>query len=157
MMWLPCNVRLQAFWHSSAHVLGQALELEFGADLTIGPALEEGFYYDCFMGDKVGHSPATCSRHRQTGPGIHKHLSSSQHITQLQLRSHPIACPSFTAVPLSSCPCITMQVITEGDRARIEKRVEAAGKENQKFERVVVSRDEALTMFQENKFKVLSH
>jgi len=43
----------QAFWHSSAHVLGQALELEFGADLTIGPALEEGFYYDCFLGDKV--------------------------------------------------------------------------------------------------------
>ena len=42
---------LQAFWHSSAHVLGQALELEFGADLTIGPALEEGFYYDCYLGD----------------------------------------------------------------------------------------------------------
>lgn len=44
---------LQTFWHSSAHVLGQVLELEFGVDLTIGPALEEGFYYDCFMGDKV--------------------------------------------------------------------------------------------------------
>eukprot|EP00967_Tisochrysis_lutea_P019063 scaffold21649_cov24-Tisochrysis_lutea.AAC.6 len=47
------TARPQAFWHSSAHVLGQALELEFGADLTIGPALEEGFYYDCFLGDKV--------------------------------------------------------------------------------------------------------
>jgi threonyl-tRNA synthetase len=34
-------------------VLGQVLELEFGVDLTIGPSLEEGFYYDCFMGDKV--------------------------------------------------------------------------------------------------------
>jgi threonyl-tRNA synthetase len=45
---------MQAFWHSSAHVLGQSLELEFGVDLTIGPALEEGFYYDCYMGDKVG-------------------------------------------------------------------------------------------------------
>ena len=44
---------LQTFWHSSAHVLGQALELEFGVDLTIGPALEEGFYYDCHRGDKV--------------------------------------------------------------------------------------------------------
>lgn len=42
----------QAFWHSSAHLLGQALELEFGVDLTIGPALEEGFYYDCFMGER---------------------------------------------------------------------------------------------------------
>jgi hypothetical protein len=34
-------------------VLGEALEMEFGVDLTIGPALEEGFYYDCYMGDKV--------------------------------------------------------------------------------------------------------
>lgn len=40
------HLALQTFWHSSAHVLGQALELEYGADLTIGPALEEGFYYD---------------------------------------------------------------------------------------------------------------
>jgi threonyl-tRNA synthetase len=46
----------QTFWHSSAHVLGQVLELNFGVDLTIGPALEEGFYYDCFMGEKVGGS-----------------------------------------------------------------------------------------------------
>lgn len=43
-------VRVQAFWHSSAHLLGQALELEFGADLTIGPSLDEGFYYDCYLG-----------------------------------------------------------------------------------------------------------
>ena len=48
----PC-LHAQTFWHSSAHVLGQALELEFGADLTIGPALEEGFYYDCYLGDKT--------------------------------------------------------------------------------------------------------
>ncbi len=48
---LRCAV--QTFWHSSAHVLGQALELEYGADLTIGPALEEGFYYDCFLGNRT--------------------------------------------------------------------------------------------------------
>ena len=48
-------VFLQTFWHSSAHVLGQVLELEFGVDLTIGPCIEEGFYYDCYMGEKVWH------------------------------------------------------------------------------------------------------
>ncbi len=32
------------FWHSSAHVLGNALEHEFGCHLTIGPLLERGFY-----------------------------------------------------------------------------------------------------------------
>jgi len=44
--------RAQTFWHSSAHVLGEVLELTYGCDLTIGPSLEEGFYYDCFLGDR---------------------------------------------------------------------------------------------------------
>ena len=34
-------------------MLGEVLELTFGCDLTIGPSLEEGFYYDCFMGDRT--------------------------------------------------------------------------------------------------------
>lgn len=40
------------FWHSSAHILGQAMEREFGCHLTIGPALESGFYYDGFFGER---------------------------------------------------------------------------------------------------------
>jgi len=40
-------------FHSSAHILGSALENIFGSKLCIGPALKEGFYYDCYMGDKV--------------------------------------------------------------------------------------------------------
>ncbi|MDE0772515.1 MAG: threonine--tRNA ligase [Salibacteraceae bacterium] len=36
-----------AFWHSSAHILAQTLEdLYPGIKLTIGPAIENGFYYD---------------------------------------------------------------------------------------------------------------
>ena len=36
-----------AFWHSSAHILAQTLEdLYPGVKLTIGPAIENGFYYD---------------------------------------------------------------------------------------------------------------
>ena len=38
------------FWHSSAHVLGAAIENTFGAHLTIGPPLQSGFYYDAYMG-----------------------------------------------------------------------------------------------------------
>jgi hypothetical protein len=87
----------QAFWHSSAHVLGEALELEYGVDLTIGPALEEGFYYDCYLGERT---------------------------------------------------------LTDADKGVLEKRVEKIIKEGQKFERVEVSRAEALSMFEENKFKV---
>ena len=43
----------EAFWHSSAHVLAQAI-LHFypDAQLTIGPAIEKGFYYDVDFGDE---------------------------------------------------------------------------------------------------------
>lgn len=44
----------KAFWHSSAHLLAQAI-LEFYPDakLTIGPAIDSGFYYDVDFGDEV--------------------------------------------------------------------------------------------------------
>mmetsp|Transcript_6588 Transcript_6588/g.15852 ORF Transcript_6588/g.15852 Transcript_6588/m.15852 type:complete len:714 (-) Transcript_6588:254-2395(-) len=87
----------ETFWHSSAHVLGEALELEFGVDLTIGPPIEEGFYYDCSMGDAT---------------------------------------------------------LSDADLGRVEKRIQDAIKEKQSFQRIVVTRDEALAMFQENKFKI---
>ena len=41
-----------AFWHSSAHVLAQALLALYPAcKLTIGPAIENGFYYDADFGE----------------------------------------------------------------------------------------------------------
>ena len=39
------------FWHSSAHVLGQALEATIGAKITIGPPLQDRFYYDSYLGE----------------------------------------------------------------------------------------------------------
>lgn len=69
-------------------------------DLTVGPPIEEGFYYDCFMGDKT---------------------------------LHPDELPV------------------------IENKMHEAVKAKYPFQRIVVSRQEALGMFQENKFKVDSH
>jgi threonyl-tRNA synthetase len=43
-----------AFWHSSAHLLAEALqELYPGIQFGIGPAIESGFYYDVDLGDVV--------------------------------------------------------------------------------------------------------
>ena len=43
----------KAFWHSSAHVLAQAIQQLYpGVKLTIGPAIENGFYYDIDFGDQ---------------------------------------------------------------------------------------------------------
>lgn len=42
-----------AFWHSSAHVLAQTLQFFYpNVKLTIGPAIENGFYYDVDLGDE---------------------------------------------------------------------------------------------------------
>ena len=87
----------EVYWHSSAHILGQALELELGVDLTIGPPIDEGYYYDCFNDGNP---------------------------------------------------------LTEDDTKRVEKRFDNITKEAQVYQRAVVSREEALAMFQENPFKV---
>ncbi len=40
------------FWHSSAHIMAEALEALYpGVKLGIGPAIENGFYYDVDFGD----------------------------------------------------------------------------------------------------------
>ena len=41
------------FWHSSAHLLAEALEALYpGTKFGIGPAIETGFYYDVDFGDR---------------------------------------------------------------------------------------------------------
>lgn len=42
------------FWHSSAHLMAEALETLYpGVKFGIGPAIETGFYYDIDTGDKT--------------------------------------------------------------------------------------------------------
>uniref|UniRef100_A0A8C5NDF4 threonine--tRNA ligase n=1 Tax=Gouania willdenowi TaxID=441366 RepID=A0A8C5NDF4_GOUWI len=37
------------YWHSSAHILGEAMERVYGGCLCYGPPIENGFYYDMFL------------------------------------------------------------------------------------------------------------
>lgn len=85
------------FWHSSAHVLGAAIEATYGAHLTIGPALQTGFYYDSYMG-------------------------------------------SFT--------------VPEEDLKKVESKALDVCKAKHEFQRLVISKEEALEMFKHNPFKV---
>ena len=42
------------FWHSSAHIMAEALESLYpGVKFGIGPAIDNGFYYDIDLGDRV--------------------------------------------------------------------------------------------------------
>ncbi len=85
------------FWHSSAHVLGAAIEATFGAHLTIGPPLQSGFYYDSYMGNNS---------------------------------------------------------IPDEDLKKIENKALDVCKEKHAFQRLVVTKEEALEMFRHNPFKV---
>ena len=41
------------FWHSSAHLMAEAVESMFpGVKFWVGPAIDKGFYYDMDLGDK---------------------------------------------------------------------------------------------------------
>ncbi len=43
-----------SFWHSTAHIMAEALEALYpGVKLGIGPAINNGFYYDIDLGDRV--------------------------------------------------------------------------------------------------------
>ncbi|KAM7468624.1 hypothetical protein LguiB_016186 [Lonicera macranthoides] len=93
------------FWHSSAHILGQSLEMTYGCKLCIGPCTTrgefqiKGFYYDAFYGED--------------SPGLNE-----QHFEQ---------------------------IVTGAKKAVSEK---------QAFERIEVSRQQALEIFSDNNFKV---
>jgi len=53
LMWDDDNAK-STFWHSSAHLMAEAVEGMFpGVKFWVGPPLEKGFYYDIDLGDNV--------------------------------------------------------------------------------------------------------
>ena len=47
------NAGKSTFWHSSAHLMAEAVESIFpGVKFWVGPAVENGFYYDMDLGDR---------------------------------------------------------------------------------------------------------
>ena len=51
--WLDADGKM-AYWHSSAHLMAEAIENLFpGTKFGIGPAIENGFYYDIDTGEKL--------------------------------------------------------------------------------------------------------
>lgn len=87
----------KVFWHSSAHILGEAAEKRYGCSLCIGPPVEDGFYYE-------------------------------------------MALPNMAAV-------------TAADYKPLKDIAEKAIRENQKFERLEISKEDLLEMFKYNKYK----
>jgi len=48
------NEGMATYWHSSAHLMAEALEALYpGVKFGIGPAIDKGFYYDVDLGDRT--------------------------------------------------------------------------------------------------------
>lgn len=56
-----CNLKLlkfddeeaqAVFWHSTAHIMGEAMERLYGGLLCYGPPIDGGFYYDMYSPEK---------------------------------------------------------------------------------------------------------
>ena len=80
----------KAFWHSSAHILAQALEeLYPGIKLTIGPAIAKGFYYDVdFNGKPISEKdfPAIEAKFLEIARG--KHLFKMRPVSKAEALSY---------------------------------------------------------------------
>lgn len=74
----------ETFWHSSAHVLGETLENEFGVHLCHGPPTDQGFFYDSYTGKDVSNIIANrfCGRFFL--------ISNTKQLKMLPKRSYPI-------------------------------------------------------------------
>ncbi len=81
------------FWHSSAHLMAEAVESMFpGVKFWVGPAIDKGFYYDMDLGDRK---------------------------------------------------------LTEEDLITLEKKMNELGKQNSAYQRIPISKSEAIKYFEE--------
>jgi len=55
-----CIAGKAVFWHSTAHIMGEALERLYGCHLCYGPPIVNGFYYDMFMNQPPCSHAAHC-------------------------------------------------------------------------------------------------
>ncbi|BAO41767.1 Threonyl-tRNA synthetase [Kluyveromyces marxianus] len=94
----------KVFWHSSAHVLGEACECNLGAHICLGPPTDDGFFYEFACRDSMD-------------------------------------------------PDSPERTVSQADFPNLEAVAKAAIKQKQKFERLVLSKEDLLKMFHYSKYK----
>jgi threonyl-tRNA synthetase len=76
----------KAFWHSTSHVMAQVLEEKYkGIKLTLGPAIENGFYYDVDFGDtKISENDFKAIEDRVLEISREKHEFKMRPVTKVE-------------------------------------------------------------------------
>lgn len=96
----------KVFWHSSAHVLGEACECNLGAHICLGPPTDDGFFYEFAVRDSL-KDPKECEE----------------------------------------------RTVSQADFPNLEGVAKQVIKQKQKFERLVMSKEDLLKMFHYSKYK----
>ncbi|CCF56422.1 hypothetical protein KAFR_0B01230 [Kazachstania africana CBS 2517] len=96
----------RVFWHSSAHVLGEACECNLGAHICLGPPTDDGFFYEFATRDSL-RDPSECEE----------------------------------------------RTVSQADFPNLEGVAKDVIKQKQKFERLVMSKEDLLKMFHYSKYK----
>ena len=99
----------KVFWHSSAHVLGEACECNLGAHICLGPPTDEGFFYEFSVRDSMKQQSDEDKANEKT--------------------------------------------VSQADFPALEGVAKNVIKEKQKFERLVMSKEDLLKMFHYSKYK----
>lgn len=97
----------KVFWHSSAHVLGEACECNMGAHICLGPPTDDGFFYEFSTRDSL----------KPIGEGEEE------------------------------------KTVSQADFPNLEGVAKNVIKQKQKFERLVMSKEDLLKMFHYSKYK----
>ncbi|CCH63123.1 hypothetical protein TBLA_0J01260 [Henningerozyma blattae CBS 6284] len=97
----------KVFWHSSAHVLGEACECNLGAHICLGPPTDDGFFYEFATRDSL----------KEKDPNVEE------------------------------------RTVSQADFPNLEGVAKDCIKQKQKFERLVMSKEDLLKMFHYSKYK----
>lgn len=73
----------QVFWHSSAHVLGEACECFYGAHLSYGPPTTDGFFYE--MSIDNGNRVINSSEYKDVEGVVKKVVKDKQKFERLEM------------------------------------------------------------------------
>ena len=104
--------------HSTAHVLAQAvLELFPGAKFSIGPPIEDGFYYDFDLPDGRTFTPRTTSSHRGADARDHRGPAAVRPRRDPRSRS-PRSCSPTSRTSARSSTGKADAIRRSGDRRR---------------------------------------
>ena len=103
---------LEVLRHSAAHMMADAILRVFPkAQLTIGPAVEDGFYYDIYLADREDHARRLPQARR--GDAAHRRVRGTVRALRRHVRTRPTSTSSATARSTAGSNKFKQEIVAE--------------------------------------------